>query len=224
MVDIGKAFDSKFGTGKISCPRKSFPKQSRMLHNRIQSSVERDMTSKQKRFCSFLSLDTYKDAQGKMRRELIALLIKKDGQIKIEELRRPDFSKIERYRQPYGEELIPGAFPIEGDWAQMRGYDGDGYYRFFWQFCNRADCNECDVHSDKNRPIQKLDAKDVISCLYEAAMGMNAGAAGQLSKLHDTLDKQLQEAGEDVFIYAIHHQSFLILSWLQLSKPHLYAL
>ena len=201
----GMSFEKAFGMEKISfdSSRSKSPKRDNAKQYLARGRNIQDMTRNQKDFCSYLSLDTYKDAHGNMRRELIALLIQKDGQIKVEELRRPDFSKIERYRRSVGEEPIPGVFPIIGDWAQMQGYDGDGYYRFFWRFCSSAGGNECDVHSDKNRPMRKIEAKDVISCLYEAAMGMNAGAAGQLSKLHDTLDKQLQEAGEDVFIYEL---------------------
>lgn len=201
----GMSFEKAFGMEKISfdSSRSKSPKRDNAKQYLARGRNIQDMTRNQKDFCSYLSLDTYKDAHGNMRRELIALLIQKDGQIKVEELRRPDFSKIERYRQSGGAEPIPGVFPIIGEWAQMRGYDGDGYYRFFWRFSGHVGDNECDVHSDKNRPMQKLGAKDVISCLYEAAMGMKAGAAGQLSKLHDTLDKQLQEAGEDVFIYEL---------------------
>ena len=203
MSGIEKAFDSFFGTSDIPHPRKNNPKLNRMTHNRIPSSVGRDMTNEQKKFCSFLSLDTYKDEHGNIRRELIALLIQKNGQIKVEELRRPDFSKIERYRQPCVEQPICGIFPILGNWERMQGYDGDGYYRFFWRFDNRSNAKECDVYCDMRRPIQKLQARDIIDCLYKAAMDMKAGTAEQLSKLHDTLDKQLQEAGEDVFIYEL---------------------
>ena len=189
MSDIVKAFEKTFGTSDILHPRKSFPR--------------RGMTSEQRKFCSFLSLDTYKDKHGNMRRELIALLIQRNGQIKVEELRRLDFSKIERYRQSGVEHPISKMFPKMGNWMRMQGYEGDGYYRFFWRFGNHFGVNECDVHCDPIQPLQKLKARDVIDCLHNATMNMNAGAVVQISKLHDTLDKQLQEAGEDVFIYEL---------------------
>ena len=177
----GMSFEKAFGMEKISfdSSRSKSPKRDNAKQYLARGRNIQDMTRNQKDFCSYLSLDTYKDAHGNMRRELIALLIQKDGQIKVEELRRPDFSKIERYRRSVGEEPIPGVFPIIGDWAQMQGYNGDGYYRFFWRFCSSPGGNECDVHSDKNRPMRKIEAKDVISCLYEAAMGVNGVGAGQ---------------------------------------------
>ena len=204
MSNIEKAFDAMFGSNKddFGLIRDKSPKQNRAnLYHRPKKSSQR-LSTEQKRFCSFLSLDTYKDKYGNMRQELIVQLVQRDGRVVVEELRRPDFSVINKYRQHGVEQPINGIMPISGDWDKMSGYDGDGYYRFAWRFVNHTG-NECEIHIDKTHPLRKLQAKDVIDCLHRTAMDMNAGVAGQLSKLHDTLDKQLQEAGEDVFIYEL---------------------
>jgi hypothetical protein len=77
----GMSFEKAFGMEKISfdSSRSKSPKRDNAKQYLARGRNIQDMTRNQKDFCSYLSLDTYKDAHGNMRRELIALLIQKDG-------------------------------------------------------------------------------------------------------------------------------------------------
>ena len=202
MTDIEKAFDRKFGgaemlPGHKKRHRHSFARKGEGHHF---SHVVR-LTPNQEAFCKYLSLDAYTD-KGRMLCELIVKLVQVQNRIKVAEIRLLDFVRVERHITEVDGHMsdpIEGPFPIVGNWKQMRGFSGVGYYRVSWRFRDGS----CTVEVAPRSDLHKLSAKDIVLCKYNAAMNMAAGTAKDISRLHDTLDKQLHEAGEDVFIYEL---------------------
>ena len=202
MTDIGKAFDRKFGGAEMLPGQKK-----RYRHSFARKGEEHQfshvmrLTPNQETFCKYLSLDAYTD-KGRMLCELIVKLVQEQNRIKVGEIRLLDFVRVERHITEVDGHMsdpIEGPFPIVGNWEHMRGFSGVGYYRVSWRFRDRT----CTVEVDPRYDLHKLSAKDIVRCKYNAAMNMAAGTAKDISRLHDTLDKQLQEAGEDVFIYEL---------------------
>ena len=168
----------------------------RALGIRLVNNIRRSLFPEQREFMSFLSLDKY---------DLCELIVELKGG-EVEEMRRPDFSKIKRYK--YGArgsalQRKEGMIPIQCKWGSLTGYAGDGYYTFEWQFTNRTPSDICEIEVVPGSDLVKITAKEIVSRLYKSNMNMEAGAAEKLSSLHDTLDKQLQEAGDDVFVYEL---------------------
>ena len=202
MTDIGKAFDRKFGGAEMLPGQKK-----RYRHSFARKGEEHQfshvmrLTPNQETFCKYLSLDAYTD-KGRMLCELIVKLVQEQNRIKVGEIRLLDFVRVERHITEIDGHMsdpIEGPFPIVGNWKHMRGFSGVGYYRVSWRFRDGT----CTVEVDPRYDLHKLSAKDIVRCKYNAAMNMAAGTAKDISRLHDTLDKQLQEAGEDVFIYEL---------------------
>lgn len=203
MSDIGKAFDEKFGLTGLEM----FPKYKRSQRSpkknavKFRNSTRIELSPFQKSFCEYLSLDAYTD-NGDMLYEFIVKLTQECGSVVLKEIRLLDFARIERYITEINGKMsdpIEGHFKIHGNWSSLKEFTEDGYYRIKWRFKGKS----CDVELDSNVKIRKLSAKDIVKCKYNAAKNMSAGTAKDISKLHDTLDKQLQEAGEDVFIYEL---------------------
>lgn len=158
--------------------------------------LENNMSREQRDFMAYSSLDKYD------RRELIVGL--KDGV--VEEMRRPDLSKIKRYKCGARGSVLQikeGMIPIKCEWKSLTGYAGDGYYTFKWQFTDRNPSDICEIEVVPGGNLVKVAAEEIVSRLYKSNMEMEARTAENLSNLHDTLDKQLQEAGEDVFVYEL---------------------
>ena len=204
--DFNKQFDVEYD---LNVPVEQ-KKQGGRLNNRTNHWQTRvgtkckQLTISQRDFCRYLALDKY-IRETPPRLELIVLLKKENGVISLQEVRRPDFSLIRRYK--CGPEnnlrIEEGILPIRGVGIDLRGLSCDGYYKIRWAFTNSDKDNVCEIGIDGNLPINKMTPEDIIDCLYKAAMNMDGGAASQLSALHDTLDKQLAEAGEDVFVYEL---------------------
>ena len=202
MTDIEKAFDRNFGGAEMLPGQKK-----RYRHSFARKGAEHQfshvvrLTPNQEAFCKYLSLDAYTD-KGRMLCELIVKLVQEQNRIKVGEIRLLDFVRVERHITEVDGHMsdpIEGPFPIVGNWKHMRGFSGVGYYRVSWHFRDGS----CAVEVDPRSDLHKLSAKDIVRCKYNAAMNMAAGTAKDISRLHDTLDKQLQEAGEDVFIYEL---------------------
>ena len=203
MSDIGKAFDEKFGlTGVAIVPKyKKSHCFSKKNGPKFRNSTRIELSPFQKSFCEYLSLNAYTD-NGDMLYEFIVKLTQECGSVVLKEIRLLDFARIERYITEINGKMsdpIEGHFKIHGNWSSLKEFTEDGYYRIKWRFKGKS----CDVALDSNVKIRKLGAKDIVKCKYNAAKNMSAGTAKDISKLHDTLDKQLQEAGEDVFIYEL---------------------
>ena len=204
MNDFDKQFDKYFGVKdsfRIASQQKDRRKS---FDNRCQVPSVRRLSEAQLDFCRFTSLDTY--IRNKSPRwELIVSLKVTGNLISVEDVRRPDFSVLKRYKSGSKSNLkiVDGLIPILGISSRLHGYSGDGYYKIKWMFSNVNQENECEIKINTSAPIVKMSQEDIIECLYTAATNMQAGSAMQLSALHDTLDKQLAEAGEDIFVYEL---------------------
>ena len=168
----------------------------RVLGIKLVNNIRRFLFPEQREFMSYLSLDKY---------NLRELIVELKGGV-VEEMRRPDFSKIKRYKYGARGSVLQrkeGMIPIQCKWESLTGYVGDGYYTFEWQFTNRNSSDICEIEVAPDSDLVKITAKEIVSRLYKSNMNMEAGAAEKLSSLHDTLDKQLQEAGDDVFVYEL---------------------
>lgn len=193
MKAIGniKKVNAEKGFGFITTVR-------RVLGIRLENNMspeQRNFTAEQKDFMAYSSLKYD-------RRELIVGL--KDGV--VEEMRRPDLSKIKRYKCGARGSVLQikeGMIPIKCEWKSLTGYAGDGYYTFKWQFTDRNPSDICEIEVVPGGNLVKVAAEEIVSRLYKSNMEMEARTAENLSNLHDTLDKQLQEAGEDVFVYEL---------------------
>lgn len=193
MKAIGyiKKVNAEKGFGFITTVR-------RVLGIRLENNMspeQRKFTPEQKDFMAYSSLKYD-------RRELIVGL--KDGV--VEEMRRPDLSKIKRYKCGARGSVLQikeGMIPIKCEWKSLTGYAGDGYYTFKWQFTDRNPSDICEIEVVPGGNLVKVAAEEIVSRLYKSNMEMEARTAENLSNLHDTLDKQLQEAGEDVFVYEL---------------------
>lgn len=185
----GIAFDPKFGD-VIKTIKKAFS---------VQQTPE--VVAAQAAFIEYLSLKNFK-------RQLVARLAKEGGRLVAKEIRCPDFSVIERYKEfpaegdPVGRK-VEGVIPVVGRWEDVVSGGSEGYYTFDWKFTNTNRGNLCEIGIRTDRPATKLTPKDIVDRLYDAAMRMEAGAARQISSTHDTIEKQLTEAGDDVFVYEL---------------------
>ena len=211
MNELEKKFNERFGLSSSKgsqSMRDRQPRKNQFWQNRVSGCDQKkagDMTKSQEIFCQFTSIDTYIDKKS-LCWELIVLLREKGEALVVEEVRRPDFSLLRNYK--YGMEgqlktVESSVLPIRGLKGRPVGYSHEGYYTVKCRFTNSNSENICEVGVEKNVPIKEWSSEDVVDRLHNAAYRMPPGTASQLSALHDTLDKQLAEAGTDIFVYEL---------------------
>lgn len=143
---------------------------------------------------------------GSKKHELIVKLVRQQGELVVKEVRGPDFSEIKKYyiANPPDPEFPwqEGVLPIIGNWTQL-GCNSEGYYAFGWKFTNLNRANILEIGVNTEKPIVRVNASDIIRCLYDAVAGSPGGAIEEMKNTYDMLGKQLAEAGDDVFIYEL---------------------
>ncbi len=131
----------------------------RVLGVRFASNIRMSISPEQREFMAYLSLDKY---------DIRKLIVEIKGG-KVEEMRRPDFSKIKRYKYGTKGSVLQrkdGMIPIKCEWRYLTGYDGDGYYTFEWQFTNRSPSDICEIEVVPGSDLVKITAKEIVACLY----------------------------------------------------------
>lgn len=205
MSDIGKAFDKRFGTTNISSHQlrhhggKSSKGKTSTFYK--QGSVQlQPMTGTQREWLKLMF------SGNSNRHELICCLKNVRGRVECTDIRHIDFAPIDEYLSGCeGGKLstVYGNMPVVADGGKLKGYQGDGFYRFSWLFTNRNPSNVCEIGVDDKSPLKFLSAKEIVSCIVQSKKNASPSNLDQLNRDDETIQNELTNSDDKVFLYEL---------------------
>ena len=144
--------------------------------------------------------------KGWSKQELIVQLEEVGSNVFAKEVRHLDFSMLDPYlsAREDGELIeVKGTIPVKGHWRKVRGYQGSGYYRFFWLFTNNNRTNACEIRVDESRHIRKVSAFDVVKMISRAILRLDPGRLQDLNRDDETIENELTNTDDKVFVYEL---------------------
>jgi hypothetical protein len=144
--------------------------------------------------------------KGWSKQELIVQLEEVGSNVFAKEVRHLDFSMLDPYlsAREDGELIeVKGTIPVKGHWRKVRGYQGSGYYRFFWLFTNNNRTNACEIRVDESRHIRKVSAFDVVEMISRAILRLDPGRLQDLNRDDETIENELTNTDDKVFVYEL---------------------
>ena len=144
--------------------------------------------------------------KGWSKQELIVQLEEVGSNVFAKEVRHLDFSMLDPYlsAREDGELIeVKGTIPVKGHWRMVRGYQGSGYYRFFWLFTNNNRTNACEIRVDESRHIRKVSAFDVVEMISRAILRLDPGRLQDLNRDDETIENELTNTDDKVFVYEL---------------------
>lgn len=120
----------------------------------------------------------------------------KSGQWIISDIRNHEFTKVEnRERGIKNLEIIISA-------SRLQSYDirKNGYHRFHWTLVSE---NPLQFDINTSLPIDSLSPRQIVKCIYDGILGYPLGAVRKIENNLETLEKQLTQSGNKVFIYEL---------------------
>lgn len=205
MSDIGKAFENRSGTNSVG------------FHSRKQL---KEKTSKGKTSYSFhrgqVQAKRLTDTQRKWielmfpknqkQQELICCLNGVSGKVDCTSVRYEDFAPLDEYFSGReGGELSPneGMIPVVGDWGALKGFKGDGFYRFSWRFTNQNPLNVCEICVDTSVPLKFVTARELVLSIRQSVERASPRDLDQLNRDDETIQNELTNSDDKVFLYEL---------------------
>ena len=197
MNEFERRFNAKFRCGN-NLPRV-------VNHNVLKGKAmvtkkDAAMTWEQKNYC------TYMNQAPNAPKEFVVFLKTNGVDVCVTEVRGVDFSlkrSYKRYLAPRQFEVVQGVVPLKGNWKSCSWFRGTGYYVVTWRFAPPIQGDLCPVELDPRGYAAPFTAEQMVKAIRNAKFGTPSFSADETSGLYDTLAKQLQRAGDEIFIYEL---------------------
>lgn len=112
----------------------------------------------------------------------------------IVDIRNKDFTKIEDKERGVKDLSIY----VNANW--VKDVNKFVYYRFSWVLLETEPLR---FGFDKKYPINPLSPNDIVTCLHDSIINYPTSASRKITRMLDTLNKQLTQSGKEVFIYEL---------------------
>lgn len=116
-----------------------------------------------------------------------------DGWYKIVDIRNIEFTKIEDKEHGIKDLFINFK-------CTNKEFSKYAYYKFSWVLLGT---DPLKFGIDLNSNIDEVSPKDIVKCLYDRIVNYSASASMMITRMMDTLNKQLTQSGKEVFIYEL---------------------
>lgn len=197
MNEFEQRFNAKFHCGNNQ-PR--VVKHNVLKGNTMAAQKDVAMTWEQKNFC------TYMNQALNSPKEFVVFLQTSGAEVRVTEVRGVDFSlkkSYKRYLAPRRFEEVKGVVPLKGNWKSCSWFRGTGYYVITWRFAPPIQGDLCPVELDPSGYAAPFTAEQMVKAIRKAKFDTPSFSADETSGLYETLAKQLQRAGDEIFIYEL---------------------